>query len=64
MKGDSSIMHIGDTILTAAAETRIDESWCLLDNQSTCNAFIIVKISQISEMLLMDNIYVSIVTHG
>ena len=39
-KGDASIMHVGNTILDAAAETRIDENWCLLDNQSTCNAFI------------------------
>ena len=40
MKGDASIMHLGDTILDAAAETVIDEKLCLLDNQSTCNAFI------------------------
>ena len=33
-------MHVGNTILDAAAETGIDENWCLLDNQSTCNAFI------------------------
>ena len=39
-KGDSIIMHVGDTILAAAAEAGIDENWCLLDNQSTCNAFI------------------------
>ena len=38
--GDASIMHVGDTILDAAAEARIDENMCLLDNQSTCNAFI------------------------
>ena len=34
-KGDASIMHVGDTILADAAEARIDENWCLLDNQST-----------------------------
>ena len=39
-KGDDSIMHVGDTILAAAAEAVIDENWCLLYNQSTCNAFI------------------------
>ena len=33
-------MHVGDTILDAAAEAKIDENWCLLDNQSKCNAFI------------------------
>ena len=33
-------MHVGNTILAAAAEAGIDENWCLLDNQSTCNAFI------------------------
>ena len=39
-KGDARIMHVGDTILADAAEAIIDENWCLLDNQSTCNAFI------------------------
>ena len=39
-KGNSSIMNVGDTILAAAAEAAIDENWCLLDNQSTYNAFI------------------------
>ena len=39
-KVDSSIMQVGNTILAAAAEDGIDENWCLLDNQSTCNAFI------------------------
>ena len=33
-------MHVGNTILAAAEEAGIDEHWCLLDNQSTCNAFI------------------------
>ena len=41
--GDGSIMHVGDTILDDAAEARADESWCLLDNQSTWNAFINLK---------------------
>ena len=39
-KVDAIIMHVGDAILAAAAEAGIDENWCLLDNQSTCNAFI------------------------
>ena len=42
-KGDAKIMHVGNTILATAAEAGIDENWCLLDNQSTCNAFINVK---------------------
>ena len=39
-KGDASIIHVGNTILAAAAEAGIDENVCLLYNQSTCNAFI------------------------
>ena len=39
-KVDASIMHVGDTILDSAAEAEIDEHWCFLDNQSTCNTFI------------------------
>ena len=31
-KGDASIMHVGNTILVAAAEAGIDENWWLLDN--------------------------------
>ena len=61
-KGDTSIMHVGNTILAAAEEAGIDENWCLLDNQSTCNAFINGNTSQILKILLVDNIYVSIVT--
>ena len=61
-KGDSIIMHVGNTILSAAAEAGIDENECLLDNQSTCNAFINGNTSQISEIHLMENIYVSIAT--
>ena len=33
-------MHVGDTIVAAAAEAEIDENWYLLDHQSTCNAFV------------------------
>ena len=33
-------MHVGGTILSAASEPGIAENWCLLDNQSTHNAFI------------------------
>ena len=61
-KGNAIIMHMGDTILDAAAEAIIHENWCLLDNQLIYNAFINENTSQTSEMLLMDNIYVSIVT--
>ena len=39
-KGNVSIMQVDDTILASAAETGIDENWCLLDNQLTCNTFI------------------------
>ena len=39
-KGNAIIMHLGDNILTAVVEAVIDENWCLLDNQLTCNAFI------------------------
>ena len=39
-KGNSRVLHVGDTILAAAAEDGTDENWCLLDNHSTCNAFI------------------------
>ena len=39
-KGYTSIKQVGDTILAAAAEAGIDENWCLLDNQLTCNSFI------------------------
>ena len=41
MKQDNSrIMHVGNTILSATAESGINENWGLLDNQLTCNAFI------------------------
>ena len=58
-KGNTRIMHMGDTILDAAAESRIDEDWCLFKNQSTCNTFIN---EEYLYMLPMGNIYVSIVT--
>ena len=38
--GNARIIHVGNTILAAAAESRIKKKWCLLDNQWTCNAFI------------------------
>ena len=34
-KGSASVMRVGDTILAAAEEARIDEYLCLIDNQST-----------------------------
>ena len=34
------MLRVGDDILAAAAEAGIDENWCLLENQSICNAFI------------------------
>ena len=40
MKGDSGIMRVDNTILSAAAEAGIDENGFLLYNQLTCNAFI------------------------
>ena len=61
-KGDDNIMHVGDTILSAEAKAGIDENWYLLDNQLTCSTFINGNTSQILEMLLMDNIYVSVIT--
>ena len=36
-----NIMRVLDIILDDAAEAGIDKNWCLLDNQSTCNAFIV-----------------------
>ena len=37
---NTTIIHVGDIVLAAAAEAGIDQNWCLLDNESTCNAFI------------------------
>ena len=42
-KRNTKIMCVRDTILASSAEAGIDEDWCLLDNQSVCNAFINVK---------------------
>ena len=39
-KGNSIIMHVGNTILADAEEAGINKNWCLLDNKWTCNAFI------------------------
>ena len=39
-KVDTSIIHVGDAILDTAAEAGIDENYYLLNNQSTCSAFI------------------------
>ena len=61
-KGNASIMHVGDTILAAAVEAGINENLCLLNNQLTCNAFINENTSQVSEILPMGNIYISVVT--
>ena len=61
-KDDSSIMHVDDTILAAAVEAGIDENWCLLDNQLTCNAFINKKYLSSIRYYPDGNIYVSIVT--
>ena len=61
-KGNAITMNVVDTIMAAASEAGINENWCLIDNQSTRNAFISRNNSQISEMPPMGNIYVSIVT--
>ena len=55
-KDNARIMYVGDTTLAFPVEAEIDENWCLLDNQSSCNAFTNKNTSQISEMLPMDNI--------
>ena len=39
-KCNVNIMRVGYTILDDESESDIDENWCLIDNQSTCNAFI------------------------
>ena len=38
--GNTSIIHVVDTILADAEESRIGKNWYLINNQSTCNAFI------------------------
>ena len=47
-KGNYIIINIGNTILAAASEARIDEHWCLLENKLTCNTLINKNTSQIS----------------
>ena len=39
-KPNTNVMHMVYTNLAAAAESIIDKNWCLLENQSTCNAII------------------------
>ena len=39
-KSNTRIMNVGNTIKAVTAESGIDENGCLLDNQSTCNAFV------------------------
>ena len=39
-KGNTRIIHVGNNILASEAESGIDENWCLLNNQLTCNTFI------------------------
>ena len=42
-KRNSKIMCGGNTILDATSEAFIGKNWCLLKNQSTCNALIYGK---------------------
>ena len=51
-----------DTILAASGEAGIDENRCLIDNQSTGNSFINGKYFLNIRDVLINNIYVSIVT--
>ena len=39
-KRNSNLMRVGDTILASTEVARIDENWCLLENQSTCDSLI------------------------
>ena len=39
-KKNPNKMCVGDNILADAVESVIDENWCLINNQSTCNALI------------------------
>ena len=61
-KGDSSIMHVGYTILAAAVEAGIDEIGAFSTTSRHATHLSTENTSQILEMLLMDNIHVSIVT--
>ena len=33
-------MRVGDNILSESAQSVIDDNWCFINNQLTCNAFI------------------------
>ena len=58
-KHNAKIMRVGDNILAASAEAGIYENWCLLENQSTCNAFIYGKyMSNIRDYTGGKNIYI------
>ena len=61
-KGNTRIMHVGDTILAAAVEAKIDKIGALYTTIRHATHSSTKNIYQISEMLPMDNIYVSIVT--
>ena len=40
IKRNTNTMCVGYTTLDVLSEASFDESWCLIDNQSTCNDFI------------------------
>ena len=61
-KGRASIIHVDNTILVATVEAGINENWCLLDNQLTCNTLINIKYLLNIRVAPMGNIYVCIVT--
>ena len=42
-KHNSNIISVGDTIMTAEKESGINNNWCLLENESTCNTFVYWK---------------------
>ena len=42
-KLNENTMRVVDNILAAASEFGIEENWCFIENQSTFNAFIVVK---------------------
>ena len=42
-KVNVSVIFVVDTILASETESGVDGNWCLLDNKSSCNAFINVK---------------------
>ena len=59
-KGDSSILHVGDTILAAAAEPELMKIGAFSTTSRHATHLSMENTSKISEMLLMDNIYVFI----